>query len=763
MKRKGSAIAIAVIMGTIFFIAVSALLHHSTGEMKHVKAISAVKKAELLAISGIDWAESKLRVGRWYGADFEPYKKSIGVHDTCGIEELSPFGSGEGTVTVVCEDVANKTPGTNMYGMQKVWFLHHINVYALGEYENQKCLVYGRYIISPEPLLNSKSTDGAGFASPEYGVPGAVSISVKKSKVNGEDVSDFVVKEIKVSELDEVNENTVIAILNPKNNPDSNVKLFPSTFGKIVEIKAQVGDSVSAGDNVAILKKSINAGGSDVSMKTLKKMVRITKIPPEIWQGLDIHNKNDRFALSQYITGISDAFLQNFVAHSTLEKSLKSIGSNKLEDKITAGEVLEKFPVSYTSTTRNRAENTFLAHMIKNFTAPGGTWERKEQALKETFLKLDQNPNTDLPSDLKELLNKYNLQHLSQTKPRRNKNYFDPKMSNDEFMTLLQPHLNQPPEDFIKNLSELPDASRMITFQDGDFGSSYVNNEDENGIEIINPDEGFKVTVEKITKKYTFVDPVSDFAIEMNDLMEFLKKYYDDEGCQSPREEVRVHEHIDWPLPAPAPEPPAAVPGGTWVWHEGTPGYPPEDPTYIHKGGNDVDINPPTGGTSGFEPTIPGDLDGGKKDWENPGLPATEGKDGGENSDSDEGENSSIQLCDCNSGDCSICNPSSSKDKFKMNKNTKWDAVPGKPGKDPTQGHYTWEPDPPAPEPGSEGSSDTPGGASGGGNGDDGQSGGSSGGGGTPGYGTPGSGGGGDGGSPSAPSGPPPRYSSGCC
>ena len=60
MNKKGSVVAIAFILGMVFFIAVSALLQHSSGEMKHVKAISAVKKAELLSISGIDWAESEL-------------------------------------------------------------------------------------------------------------------------------------------------------------------------------------------------------------------------------------------------------------------------------------------------------------------------------------------------------------------------------------------------------------------------------------------------------------------------------------------------------------------------------------------------------------------------------------------------------------------------------------------------------------------------------------------------------------------------------
>ena len=768
MNRKGSAIAIAVIMGTVFFLAVSALLHHSSGELKHVKAISAVKKAELLALSGIDYAESQLRVERWYGTDFVPYKKSIGEHNSCGIEVLTPFGSGEGKVTVVCEDVANKTPGENMFGMQKIWFLHHINVYALGEYDNQKCLVYGRYIISPEPILNSKSTEGAGFASPEYGTPGAVPVTVTSSFVDRKNaivpITDYIVKELKVFEGDKVDANTVVAILNPVNVTDHSIKVFPHTFGTVVDVKVQEGQTVKAGDNIVILKKTINSGGNDVSMRTLKKMVRITKIPPDIWQGLDIYNRNDRYTLSQYITGISDAFLQNFVAHPTLEKSIKSLGDKKLDKKITSAYVFEKFPLSYTSTTRERAENSFLAHMIKNFTAPGGTWEKKEEALNKTYLELDHPKTTKPPADLVNWLNELNLQHLLNTKPRLNNRYFDPKMKGDEFMNLINPHLNQSPDEFIKELSQLPDASRMITIEEGDFGDTYVNESDENHIKIIDPDKKIRVTVDKITKKYTFVDPVSNFAIEMNDLMAFIKKYYDDENCESPREEVRRNEHIDWPLPAPAPEPPAPKPGGTWVWHEGTPGTPPGDPKYIHNGGSDVNINPPTGGTSGFDPIIPGDLDGGSKDWEIPGYPGTDGKEIKIEDEEKNEEPSSIKLCNCNGDDCCICNPSSTKGKITMNKNTKWDVIPGTPGKDPEQGRYEWVPDPPKPEPGSDGSDGTPGSADGGSNGSDGQMPGDGGTPGSPGSGTPGSG-------PSTPTPPstpptpptPPRYSSGCC
>ena len=61
-----------------------------------------------------------------------------------------------------------------------------------------------------------------------------------------------------------------------------------------------------------------------IIMKTLKKMVRVTKIPLEIWKDLDIEDRNDRFTLSQYINGISGDYLQNFVAHASLENALKA-------------------------------------------------------------------------------------------------------------------------------------------------------------------------------------------------------------------------------------------------------------------------------------------------------------------------------------------------------------------------------------------------------------------------------------------------------
>ena len=763
MKRKGSTVVVAFILGFVFFAVVTALLKHSSGELKHVKSISAVKKAELLSMSGIDWAESELRKGRWYGTDFVPYEKNAGKHASYGIKDLAPFGKDEGTVTVVCEDVANKTPGTNAHGMQQLWYLHHINVYALGLYENQSCLVYGRYIISPEPILNSKSTEGADFDSPENGIIGGVGVFVPTSKVNGETVSDFVVKEVKKELYDSVDINTVVAILNPVDNPEVDVPVKPTTFGTIADIRIDKGQTCSSGDNIMVLSKTIEAGEHTVTPRTLKKMVRITKIPLEIYKNLDIEDRNDRYALSQYINGLSDAYLQNFVAHASLDQAIKENGDQKYAEKLTSAEVLKLFPAHITATTKNRAENTFLAYMIKNFTAPGGTWEQKEKALNSTFLKLDHPKTTQPPAELVEKLNKYNLTSLLNTKPRMNSRYFEPHMKNDEFMELLEPHLNEPSEQFIKTLSELPDSSRSIVVDEyGDYGTEYVNREDANSIQIIDPSKEYRVTVEKITKPYTFVDPESGFGIEMNDLMAFIKKYYDDSDSMAPREDIRTNENIDWPLPAPAPAPPAEVPGGTWVWIPGTPGTPPGEPTYTHSGGSEKKVDPPTAGSGAYEPTSIGDPDGGSKEWKIEGEPGTDGGDQGGDKDPKESENpGSVNVCNCCGGSCSKCN-GTEPEKIKMNVGTEWKVKPGTAGKDPTQGKYVWQENQQADDDGSGGDDDSDGSGHGGGNGSDSGSGGGGGFGGSGGSGSYGGGGGGGGGSSG---GSPSRATStsGCC
>ncbi len=682
MKRKGSAIMMAMILGSVFFIAVAGLMRHSSGEMKHVKAVSAVKKAEMLALSGIDWAESQLREGRWYGTPFVEYEKNEGKHKTYGVKKLNPFGFGEGNVKIVCEDVANKTPQFNAHGMQKYWTLHHINVYALGEYANQKCLVYGRYIMSPEPLLNDNTTDAAGLSNPEFGIPGAVAITAKVATINEEEVDNFVVKEIKTFVNQKVDMNSIVAILTPLNDPDSYIEVRPTTSGSIAEIRYEEGETCRAGDNLAILSKAIQTASGPAQNKTLKKMVRITKIEPSIWEKLNIENRNDRYTLSQYIDGMSDVYLQNFISHSALEESLKNVDSKELDKKLDVKKLLKKFPPHVSNTTRNRAENTFLAYMIQNFTVPGGTWDRKERSLDRTYLELDHPKETKIPRDLEDWLGELGMLRLLNTKPRLDSRYFDPKMKKSEFLNLLRPKFNLSPEQFIEELSELPDASRFIDIEEGEVGPFSVYDEDKDGIKVVIPDKGVKILVEKISKPYSFVDPVSGFATDMRDLMTFIRKYYDNSSSQSPREDTRIKEHMDWPLPKPAPPPPTPRPGGTWNWIPGTPGKPPGDPTWTYNGGDKEKITPPVAGERDFEPASK-DPDGGKKTYEIPGILPEEDRDSWANAGTD-GVNDGGTFGDM-------------REPIEMDVGGNWDGTPGTPGIDPTEGTYVWVEDPPPP------------------------------------------------------------------
>lgn len=684
MKRKGSAIMVAAILGSVFFIVVGGLLRFSSGEMRHVKAISAVRKAEMLALSGIDWAETELRQGRWYQKEFQPYEKAVGVHPTHGVKEIYPFGSDEGKVTIVCEDIANAVPGTNVRGMQRLWYLHHVNVYAMGEYEGQKALVYGRFIVSPEPALNSKSTDASEYESPAFGDARSESVKIRSAVAGGVEMNEFMVKKIKVSQNQTVNINTVLAILTPLEDPSAQVELRPRTNGRISNILMSESDVCSAGQFFAVLDRAVVTAGGVADPKTLKKIVRVTKIPPQVWDGLSIKNRNDRFALASYVSGLSDSFLINFVARTPLQEALDDLGDAKLNEKLSPSELLQKFPPHVNSTTRNRAENTFLTHMLQNFTVPGGNWASKERSLDSTYLELD-HPHTDPPEDLRSWLAELGLTRLLNTKPRVNPRYYKPSMKRAEFVELLRPKFNVDPAQFVSSLSLLPDASRFIDIEEGPYGAMARNYPDESQdfFEIILPDKEVKVTVEKVAKDYVFVDPETNFSIQMDDLMSFLRKYYDDSNAVAPREDMRVTEHIDWPLPKPAGTPPAPRAGGTWSWIPGIPGTPPGDPTWNYRGGKKVEVPTPTGGNRSFEPQSP-NPDGGTEIYRIAGIPETSTSDSSSHGGADMSPESSIF--------------SDLQEPIELQIGGTWDSTPGTPGVDPTEGSYIWVEDPPPPE-----------------------------------------------------------------
>lgn len=616
MKRKGSAIFVAVILGTIFSIVVFALMVHESGEVKHIKTISSIRKAELLALSGISWAENKLRQkdGRWYGEAFVPYEVSKVKHKSCGIETITPFGANEGTVTIVCEDVANKNWVRDLHGMQRLWLLHHINVYSLGENEGHRCLYYARYIISPEPLLNSKSTEGADFEFPEFyhvealheddGSPrgGLVGVQPPEDLNSKGERVDRIYKYIDLiaKEGDYVDQNTIVAEVESEGD-EIKRPVYPKDSGYVLyrfeDRIREYGERFPSDLEIMVLDKYVDANSfkkernkfgiaqRPIQPKTLKKMVRITKIPNSFWEEKELNIKkiSDRYLISQYITKNSDYYLNNFIAHLNLEDALKNIGDKKFESKMDASEVLKNFPINFTSTTRNRAENTFLLYMLKSFTNPDEPWSEKEKSLRSSYITLDTYESTESEEKKKieEILSGFtpSLLQLTESKTKLNSlgKYQYLTLFNDKFIKELNLHLNDTTDKFIDTLSKLEDSKRVITInKQCPFDEEKISQSDrldKQGSRIIDKIDGdtlYEIKMSKVTNRFIFKanneDSDTSFFIEMRDLLNFFRKYYDDENAQCPRELERTSEFIDWPLPLPrrkVPEP--AKPQNTTV------------------------------------------------------------------------------------------------------------------------------------------------------------------------------------------------------
>ncbi|RCK81273.1 MAG: Translation initiation factor 2 [Candidatus Ozemobacter sibiricus] len=604
--RRGSAIFMALIMGIVFFMVVSSLLHYLSGERRQVKHVIGKKQAELLAISGIDWADQELRQKRWYQP---PWGTTVtgGGRPSSGLVELTPFGPGMGKVTVVCEDVPARQPVSNIRNRQQLWLLHHINVFSLGEFGDARCLLYGRFIMSPEPALNDDSTDAVIFAD-EGTNPDQIVIKLPAD--SGERLK---VTQILCQPGSPVDINQVLIRLTTEGANPRLVEVRPPAHGVVRLVRCRVGDSVPPGATLVVLDKP----GSS-ARRTLKRMVRVTRIDEAPWNSLDITDFHDRRALSEYISLLSEVFLLNHGARPDLQKAALAHRHGGLPPTMTPEEFLKTFPAGVRNTTRDRAENEFMADLLRRFTlTPAKDWP---EALKKTALQLD-HPRMDVPPELRAILQDLNLLNLRDTAPRRDPRLYRPRLALDEFLDLLKPAFNQDPEAFIKTLSELPDASRWIevTKDPSLRRQPGSHQETERGIRIVKPESEASISVDKLSKPYDFTDPGSGYQGRAEHVLGFIRKYYSDQGAILPHEPVRNLEFLDWPLPDPPPPPPPPRQGGEWVWVPGEPGVPPGPPTWTYQGGRPIEVRFPSGGERDHEPRG-GPPDGGQRTYGIVGL-----------------------------------------------------------------------------------------------------------------------------------------------
>jgi hypothetical protein len=681
LPRKGSSIFMVLAVMGVFFTMIMGLLRQSSSEMRLAKQQIGHQSAELIALSGIDYAEGRLRKNRWYQPPFS--KDGSKGRPTYTIEYPSPPG-GEGKLTIACQDVAKKTPVSNIWGMQQLWLLHHIDVFSLGEYAGKKCLIYGRFIVSPEPALNSDSTDGLIYSDANYN-PYEVNVRIPEP-ASADPNASFIIKKYKVFSGQKVDLNTVVAELDAADGSQTGIPVFASSHGKVAARTMNNGDSCKPGDVFLTLKKTPTSGGPG-SLKTLKKMVRISKIDMELFPDFDISNLSDRVAVAEYVNQTSNAYLLNFVSHQSLEDAIANLQSSDLPEKLSTKDLLEMFPPDISNMTRERAENIFLTYLLKTFVPPGANWEKKDQANKEAYLQLD-HVKTNPPADMVDFLSKNGIKWTLNSKPRINDRYYNPRMYKDEFLRLLSPKFNLPVDQFVEQISWLPDATRSFDVQvkEEGFNESSTVKEDERSIYIVKEDgdpHPIKVQIQKIKKAYSYVDPVNDFAIQMVDLVEFFKKYYSASEADIPKEEKRQMANIDWPLPDEPGPPPAAPQGYMPVWKPGIPGTPPGLPTWEYIGGKKVEIPYPTGSSRTFEPSG-GHPDGGRKDYPISKTDTATTGDG----DFSEGKNPNKP-----EAPFSTLHPP-----IEFERDGNWSGTPGTDGIPPTQGKWDFVkiPDPPS-------------------------------------------------------------------
>ncbi len=619
--RTGSMTFVAVVMGIIFFMLVSALLHFLSGEKDQVIQVIGRKQAETLALTGIDWADQALRVGRWYQKPFgEPNKTGEG-RPTSGKYVFSPFGPDEGKVTVVCEDVASKDHPP-LWNMQQLWLLHHINVYSLGEFKGFKCLVSGRFIMSPEPALNDWTTDGAIF-SDRAAQDGVTVVPFPKTS------SRYSLKEVKTDVGKNVDMNTVLAIIEDESG--NSMELLAPCAGKMKDVSAVLGGRYEGGVAYGTIQKQPGVDTPGYSMRTLKRMVRVTRIGSSPWKDLDIESFSDRRILSNYISMLSPAYVMNFSAHEDLMSAIEANKDNPLGPKISPEEFLKRFPANVTWNSRNRAENEFLREFLQNF----ATTNVKDLpgALSQTEWKLD-HENRDFPPNLQAGLRGYGLDpyQLAFTAPKKNDLFQTPVNFNggkpDVISRLLPNSMNLDTDQFIGKLSELPDSSRWAVFSDSPDVKSSSRTEDDRCIQIAVAGKG-TVTVTKSPKDFLFQDKAGKFITRAKDVLEFARKYYSDKNAVIPHEDTRKAEFLDWPYPEP-PGPPPSGGGGDWVWIPGSPGVPPGPPNITTVPVKTVTVPFPSGGNRDFNDNS-GGIDGGKDLKTVDGVAPTSDSRGGSN------------------------------------------------------------------------------------------------------------------------------------
>ncbi|MGM0597484.1 MAG: hypothetical protein ACQES9_10640, partial [Myxococcota bacterium] len=559
MKKRGIAIPTALILISVFFIFLVSMMNYSSHEMHSIKRGYEKKRAEYLAYSGLNWAEAKLMTKRWWVDDgFDPVNKVARPTGGALVQEF--FGPGNGKTYIIAEEfeAANPSP---VKGYDSIQRLDHIRVFSIGEYNKQRVLVYGKFIMSPEPFLNSDSTEGADTQASASTEEGKAAIEVPKPwSQDGPVPTTMIVKEVNVSVGDKVNPNVILATLGA--HPDDPIQITMTwdikapAYGTLTKINYSPGQKIFAKDVFGECTDELMT--TTRSNKTLKKMVRITKIVNKEITELDLTDFDvRRQKLDKFIARLSEEYVKNYAKNVPYVENLEnSFESQPMDSKISKEEVLQRFssvPGSE-NISLETAGNNFIDNMVEKWVMPGLSAPQRQKFPEMSEYHLGIGKSKPRPEILEVLAHFGRLDEI-ETRPQRFPELYK-LTSTQKYKDLMNfSDISKSTSEFVHDATFLQDGAKKISivfdkgtpWEDGPFkqmvASGTLNASDywfwnsKNGW-YTKPD----ITITPVEIPYNFVNksPDNPFIMEVGYVLNYLRKHYDEGMAVPPGGTIRM-------------------------------------------------------------------------------------------------------------------------------------------------------------------------------------------------------------------------------
>ncbi len=389
MKRSsGLALPIALVMGSVILMAVFSLSLISSNELKMVSKITDLTKAEALAYSGLQLVEERLFKKRWYQPEGDEFAVPGAIWKTFHHERID---KGDNQFIDIYLDEFPSTCKLDIYRDGKIYeagLLDNIRVLAVGTSGSEKAIFYGKYIVSPEPHLNSNSTDGVREQSPpeiidvkfipdlretqkippsfKYQVSGVFAVvgqRVVSSVSGGIDVGT-------------ANASKVCEVKIPESAPSEygakladGLILAPYT-GKIIDVFVQPKDMIEAGTVVARLERDQKPEPMNYS---LKRMVRIQRLKSDFAR-TDLTSLSARKAVYARIKELNNEFVKNYASicsgKSTISDAFKADAGSEFMSVEQVVEKMKTAGIKWHQNDSTDGRNRILKQMLAMFCPP---------------------------------------------------------------------------------------------------------------------------------------------------------------------------------------------------------------------------------------------------------------------------------------------------------------------------------------------------------------------------------------------------------